>query len=107
MWIRAEVLQIKHGHLAPAKPVGVTDFERHRITEQGQPALAAGRVLTVNEIVDVIENPLQFHLGERPPRCRDRVIGRVPGRVPFKTDLTRNIAESPFAKLTPAIARMG
>jgi hypothetical protein len=60
MWIRAEVLQIQHGHLAPAKPIGVTDFERHRIPEQGQPALASGRVLTVHEIVDVIENPLQL-----------------------------------------------
>lgn len=33
-------------------------------------------------------------------------IGRVPGRVPFKADLTRNIAESAFAELTPSIARM-
>lgn len=104
--IGAEVLQVQHGHLAPAKPVGITDFERHRVAEQGQPALGAGRVFSVDEIVDVIENPLQFRLGECPPLCRDRVIGRVSGRVPFKADLAWNIAESAFAELTPAVARM-
>jgi hypothetical protein len=99
VWIRAEVLQIQHRHLTPAKPIGITDFERHRITEQGQPPLGSRSIFTVDEIVDMVENPLQFRLAERPPRYRNGVVSRVPGRVPFKADLAWNIAESAFAEL--------
>jgi hypothetical protein len=81
--IRAEVFQIQHGHLAPAKPVGVTDLEGHRIAKQRQPAFAAGLVFMVDQIIDVMKEPLQFCLGERPLLSWHRVVRCVPGRVPF------------------------
>lgn len=87
MRIGPEVGQVQHDQFSAPEPVGIPDLERDRVTQRGQPALGAGAVLLVDEVVDDIEEVLTLALGERSPFGRHGIVGGVSGRVPFETDL--------------------
>jgi signal transduction histidine kinase len=101
VWIGPEVGQVQHHQLAPPKPVGISDLECGRVTQRGQPALGSVAVRFVDEVVNDIEQMLQFGLAERPPSRRDGIVGGVLRSVPLKANLRRNIAELLLAERNP------
>jgi hypothetical protein len=72
-----EVGQVQHDQFAAPKSVGIPDLERDRVTQCGQPALGAGLVLFVDEVVDDVEEVLQLGFGEGSPPGRHGIVGAV------------------------------
>jgi hypothetical protein len=87
--------------------VGVTDLERDRVAQCREPALAAGGVLAVDEVVQVVEELLQLLLRERSPPWRHGVIARVARGVPVEGDLRGHVAEGLLTEVAPAVGGRG
>jgi hypothetical protein len=88
--------------LAP-KPVSVSDLERDRVAQRGQPAFGAVAVLFVDEVVDDVEQVLQLRLGERAPFRGNGIVSGVSRCVPLKTNLRWNVTELLLAERNPPI----
>jgi hypothetical protein len=80
VWVRAEVNVLQHRQLATSQSVGVANLDRNGVAERWQPALGAGGVLLVDNVVGRVEQ--RFHLIERQrtPAWWNGVVGRVPWR---------------------------
>ena len=103
--IAVPVGDIQLRRLSAPKPPPIHHLEHRGIPVGGQRPLAAQPDRLVDPVIGVIEEPLQFLAGHRPPVRVAFVIHQMRGGVRLEADLHRMRAEPGLALLSPPVLR--